>query len=99
MKRLNPVYLELENESHRHSVPEGSESHFRILVVSREFENMSRVDRQRFVYSLLQEEMRSGVHALSQRTYSPDEWDLALSKEGIVKMESPLCPSKAHSTQ
>ena len=35
---LAPVHLVLENESHKHSVPAGSESHFKLLIVSAAFE-------------------------------------------------------------
>ena len=35
---LDPVHLEVINESHMHSVPPGSESHFKVVVVSSKFE-------------------------------------------------------------
>ncbi|HCP04161.1 MAG TPA: BolA family transcriptional regulator, partial [Pseudomonas sp.] len=34
LQALNPAHLELINESHMHSVPPGSESHFKAVVVS-----------------------------------------------------------------
>ena len=55
---LNPLHLALENESSQHSVPLGSETHFKILVVSEIFQNISRVDRQRKIHELLNEEFK-----------------------------------------
>ncbi|GAB6028516.1 hypothetical protein CHUAL_002666 [Chamberlinius hualienensis] len=38
-EELNPTHLELINESYMHNVPKGSESHFKLLVVSSSFDN------------------------------------------------------------
>lgn len=35
---LQPVHLELRNESFMHNVPKGSETHFKVVVVSSQFE-------------------------------------------------------------
>ena len=35
LSALGPQFLRVENESHRHNVPPGSESHFKVTVVSR----------------------------------------------------------------
>ncbi len=67
-------HLELINESHNHNVPAGSESHFKAVLVSPEFEGKSRVARHRLVYRLLADEMREDVHALALHTYTEDEW-------------------------
>lgn len=36
-ENLNPTHLEVINESYMHNVPKGSETHFKVLVVSNEF--------------------------------------------------------------
>ena len=71
---LAPVHLEVHNESHMHSVPPGSETHFKVLVVSPSFEGMGPVDRHRKVNALLAAELAAGVHALSLRTLTPAQW-------------------------
>lgn len=38
---LNPVHLDIFNESYMHNVPPGSETHFKVVVVSEKFHNMS----------------------------------------------------------
>ena len=71
---LKPLHLLLENESSQHSVPPGSETHFKILVVSEVFKGLSKVDRQRRIHSLLIEEFKIGLHALTIRALTPEEW-------------------------
>jgi acid stress-induced BolA-like protein IbaG/YrbA len=52
----------------------GDGEHFQALVVSREFEGRSRVQRHQLVYRALGERMREEIHALSMRTLTPQEW-------------------------
>jgi len=66
--------LTVENESHMHSVPPNSETHFKVVIVSQQFEGLSRVKRQQLVYKILSEEIAGPVHALAQHTYSPTQW-------------------------
>lgn len=87
-KALEPLHLEVENESHMHSVPANSETHFKVLAVSKKFEGLSRIDRQRLINSLLQEELKSGLHALTQKTMTPAEWEAQKEK---LNFESPEC--------
>ncbi len=87
-KAFEPTFLELLNESHMHSVPKNSETHFRLLLVSAKFVGQSRVQRSRLVYDCLKEELANGVHALAQRTYTPEEW---AQMNETVDMSSPPC--------
>jgi acid stress-induced BolA-like protein IbaG/YrbA len=52
----------------------GDGEHFQALVVSREFEGRSRVQRHQLVYRALGDRMREEIHALSMRTLTPQEW-------------------------
>lgn len=86
---FQPSYLEIENESHRHSRG-GAETHFRIIVVSDRFEGVSRVDRQRQVANLFDSERGQGLHALSQRTFTSKEWT---DWKDRLTLKSPACAS------
>ena len=74
-QELAPQHLEVLNESHMHNVPPGSETHFKVYVVSEAFEGHQRVGRQRTINRILAEELASGVHALSMHTLTPAEWE------------------------
>jgi len=74
---FEPVFLEIMNESEKHIGHAGhdgsGESHFKIKIVSEKFQDQSRVDRQRMVYGLLDEEFGKTLHALSLKTLTPQE--------------------------
>lgn len=72
---LEPEHLEVHNESHMHAVPPGSESHFRVLVVSPRFDGLSLIQRHRLVNEALREELSSCVHALAIQAKTPTQWD------------------------
>ncbi len=86
-----PEFLEVVNESHQHSVPRGSETHFKVIVVSQKFHGQSRVHRQRQIYQVLAEELQGPVHALSQRLFSSEEW---AERKGSETFASPDCAGR-----
>ena len=81
-----PEYIELINESHMHSVPANSETHFKLVLVSRQFEGQRQVQRHQNVYRSVAELMNNPIHALALHTFSPEEW---VEKEGVA--DSPNC--------
>ena len=52
----------------------GDGHHFEALIVSPEFEGLSRVRRHQRVYAALGDRMREEIHALSMSTLTPAEW-------------------------
>lgn len=76
---LEPLHLEVVNESHMHSVPPNSETHFKVTLVSSSFDGLNQVKRHQKVYGLLQELMQNPIHALALHTYSPNEWEVTQS--------------------
>jgi len=71
---LNPEHIDVLNESHQHNVPENSETHFKVVCVSKRFDGLTRVKRHQSVYSVLSDELNNGVHALALHLYTPEEW-------------------------
>lgn len=71
---FNPSYLEVLNESYMHSVPVGSETHFKVVLAADTFTGKRQVQRHQAIYACLADELKSGVHALALHTFSPDEW-------------------------
>ncbi len=84
---LAPSHLEVVNESHMHSVPPGSESHFRVVVVSDRFEGQPLVRRHQTVNKILEREFEQGLHALSMQTLTGAEW----TRRGGQTRASPAC--------
>lgn len=84
---FEPVELRVLNESHMHSVPPNSETHFKVVVVGAAFEGKSLVMRHRAVNKALAAELSAGLHALSIEALTPTQWT---EREGAV-MDSPEC--------
>lgn len=57
-----------------HVEVDGDGSHFEAVVVSADFEGKTPVDRHKLVYSALGDAMREEIHALSIKTYTPEQW-------------------------
>ncbi len=60
---FDPMYLEVVDESYRHNVPAGSESHFKVVLVSDRFTGERFLNRHRMIYGTLTEELSNTVHA------------------------------------
>ena len=71
---LDLQHLEVIDESGNHSVPQGAESHFKVVAVSPDFQAQSRINRHRTVNGLLQTEFDRGMHALAIHAYTETEW-------------------------
>lgn len=84
---LSPMHLEVINESHMHNVPQGSESHFKVTVVTEAFIGKPLIQRHRAVNKAIGEAFQGQLHALALHTMTPEEW---FEKGGKVP-DSPLC--------
>jgi stress-induced morphogen len=82
-----PAVLEVINESNNHSVPRGSETHFKVIVVSEAFAGQTPVARHRAVNKALAAQLAGGVHALSIQAFTPAQW----AERGGVVPPSPPC--------
>ena len=81
---FKPAVLKIIDESPNHARA-GSSSHFRILIVSSAFEGLNSVQRHRRVFQAIGSEIMNKVHAVSQQTYTPNEWN----KEGVLRESAP----------
>ncbi len=79
------LHLEVLNESGGHNVPPGSESHFKVVLVSSEFEDVRLLARHRRVNEVLAQELAGSVHALAIHTYTSAEWRVRFG-------ETPMSP-------
>lgn len=52
----------------------GDGAHFEAVIVSPRFAGLNRVRQHQLVYAALGDRMREEIHALSMKTFSPDEW-------------------------
>ncbi|NOX42547.1 MAG: BolA/IbaG family iron-sulfur metabolism protein [Gammaproteobacteria bacterium] len=85
--KLNTSHLEVINESNNHNVPAGSESHFKVILVSKNFEEKNLLSRHRMVNKILEDELKNKIHALAIHAYTEKEWQ----EKNAVAPESPPC--------
>ena len=86
LEKFSPSFLDVINESYMHSVPKGSETHFKVIVVSNSFQGQSHLQKHRSIQDCLKDEMKSGIHALSIVAKTDEEWN----KNNTVE-KSPNC--------
>ncbi len=81
-KAFMPCDLIIENESAKHAGHAGArdhlghatgETHFRVVVVSEQFEGKSAVNRHREINAVLRDELAGPVHALAIKALTPAE--------------------------
>ena len=95
--KYNLLKLEIINDSDKHSVSPGSETHFRIFLVSEEFKGKTKVQIHQEIYKLFLSEMgnkhENKLHSLSIITKTPDE---EFPKDGLNSDTNipPKCASK-----
>ncbi len=73
---LDPVQLDIEDESHLHAGHAGSQggaSHFRATIVAESFSNQPMIAQHRLVYDLLRDLIPYPVHALALKTRAPSK--------------------------
>ncbi|KAL7753146.1 BolA domain UV induced protein Uvi31 [Sorochytrium milnesiophthora] len=76
---FKPSELEVHNDSWKHAGHaamkgvQGNETHFRVRIVSGEFQGKGLLERHRMVYGVLGQELRQGLHALQLTTKTADE--------------------------
>ncbi|WP_202864227.1 transcriptional regulator BolA [Arsenophonus endosymbiont of Aleurodicus floccissimus] len=84
---FSPVYFMVLDESDKHNVPPGTESHFKVILVTEKFAAQRMIARHQAVYELLADALSNSVHALALHTYTPTEWQQRQQKA----LSSPAC--------
>jgi BolA protein len=73
---LNPVSLQIIDESHKHAGHAGARDgggHYVVNIVSAQFTGKNTVTRHRMIYSALGEMMKREIHALTLQAQAPNE--------------------------
>ena len=72
---FKPVFLDVIDESANHNVPVGTESHFKVVIVSEAFDGLRLVQRHQKVYAAVGDLLApSRIHALALHAFVESEW-------------------------
>ena len=85
---MNICSLKILNESFMHNLPKDAESHFKLVIVSNDFNNLSHIQRHKLVYKHLGNIMND-IHAISIQSFNEDEFKL-----NPTILDSPECAHK-----
>lgn len=75
-REFSPEMLEIDDESHLHEGHAGARDgrgHFRVTIVSADFEGKGRLQRHQAIFRALGTMMKSDIHALAITAHSPSE--------------------------
>lgn len=74
---FEPVELLITDESSKHANhnPDArkGETHFRIKIVSKKFQGITKIEQHRLIYAVLGDEIKDQIHALALTTQIPEE--------------------------
>jgi acid stress-induced BolA-like protein IbaG/YrbA len=74
---VTPQYVQssiVQNLSCTHCEVQGDGQHFEAVIVSAEFAGLRTVQQHQKVYAALGDKMREEIHALSMKTFTPEQW-------------------------
>ncbi len=74
---FSPENLEVIDRSQEHVGHEGAKAgggHFDVIIVAEAFKDMNSIQRHRAIYDALGDAMKTEIHALSIKAYTPEEF-------------------------
>ncbi len=77
-KNLLPDFFKVINFSDKHKnhylEDDNDTSHIKLIIVSKRFERLSKIDRERLVHKLLSEEISKNIHSIRLKLYTLEEY-------------------------
>jgi len=79
-EKIGATIVEIEDRSDLHKHHEGRKNapvgsgHYDAIVVSASFAGKTMMQQHRMVYEALADQMQTTIHALSLKTYTPEQW-------------------------
>ena len=73
---LSIFYMDISNDESKHSNHRTYDGgmHLKALIVTDNFIDMSLINRHKLVYKILNHYLKNGIHALSMRTLTKEEY-------------------------
>lgn len=54
----------------------GTQDHWRVMIVSQDFENKTKIEQHKLIFDPLQDRIKSNeIHALTLKTFTPAKWE------------------------
>ena len=79
-KNFSPDFFKIINFSDKHKnhflKDDNETSHIKLIIVSKSFNNLSKIDRERLVHKLLSEEISNYIHSIRLKLHTLEEYQL-----------------------
>ena len=79
-KNLLPDFFKVINFSDKHKnhylEDDNDTSHIKLIIVSKRFDRLSKIDRERLVHKLLSKEISQNIHSIRLKLYTLEEYQL-----------------------
>tara|TARA_B100000579_G_C22672176_1_gene776177 strand:- start:263 stop:544 length:282 start_codon:yes stop_codon:yes gene_type:complete len=79
-KKFTPEFFKIINFSDKHKnhylEDNNDTSHIKLIVVSKNFEGLSKINRERIVHKLLSKEISNNIHSIRLKLYTLEEYEL-----------------------
>jgi len=79
-KNLLPDFFKVINFSDKHKnhylEDDNDTSHIKLIIVSKRFDRLSKIDRERLVHKLLSKEISKNIHSIRLKLYTLEEYQL-----------------------
>ena len=79
-KNFLPDFFKIINFSDKHKnhylEDNNDTSHIKLIIVSKSFDNLSKIDRERLVHKTLSEEISQDIHSIRLKLYTLEEYEL-----------------------
>ena len=79
-KNFLPDFFKIINFSDKHKnhylEDNNDTSHIKLIIVSKSFDSLSKIDRERLVHKTLSEEISQDIHSIRLKLYTLEEYEL-----------------------
>ena len=79
-KNFLPDFFKIINFSDKHKShyleDNNDTSHIKLIIVSKSFKSLSKIDRERLVHKTLSEEISHDIHSIRLKLYTLEEYEL-----------------------
>lgn len=72
--KINIFYLKIYDDTNKHILKNNTKKHFRIIIVSEVFHNISLLNRHKKIYAIVRRYIPEKIYSLQINTYSVQEW-------------------------
>tara|TARA_B100000029_G_scaffold413569_1_gene416640 strand:+ start:1273 stop:1539 length:267 start_codon:yes stop_codon:yes gene_type:complete len=76
-EKINIHHIKIDDltEKHKNHITYENGGHYKLIIISNDFTNLSLINRHRLIYKILNGLIKKEIHALSLKTLTRDEYN------------------------